>query len=60
MDIEVIWVFGKAEYFFKRGLTAFLKSGPSGKSVGASGAPKWTGRLVRHSLKREGGSVCQL
>jgi hypothetical protein len=33
-NIEVIWVFGKAEYFFRRGLTRHSPNGPSGKSVG--------------------------
>jgi hypothetical protein len=31
-NIVVIWVFRKTEYFCKRGLTAGLENGPSGKS----------------------------
>src|SRR3984957_12007982 len=31
-DIQVIWVFGKTEYFFKRGWTAHSLVCPSGKS----------------------------
>jgi hypothetical protein len=32
--IKVIWFFGKPEYFCKKGWTAGLQNGPSGKSVG--------------------------
>jgi hypothetical protein len=37
-NIEVIWVFRKTEYFCKRGLTAGLENGPSGKSKCPSGS----------------------
>jgi hypothetical protein len=33
----VIWVFGKTEYFFKRGWTGFREASPSGKSHGNRG-----------------------
>jgi len=32
MDIVVIWVFGKSEYFFVRGWTGNSQNSPSGKS----------------------------
>ncbi|SHG32203.1 hypothetical protein SAMN05443248_1143 [Bradyrhizobium erythrophlei] len=32
-DIQLIWVFGKTEYFFKGGWTDFLGRSPSGKSA---------------------------
>jgi hypothetical protein len=32
MDIVVIWVFGKSEYFFVRGWTHNLQNSPPGKS----------------------------
>jgi hypothetical protein len=33
VDIQVIWVFGKPEYFFKRGWTDVSRNSLSGKSV---------------------------
>jgi hypothetical protein len=36
VNIQVIWVFGKPEYFFKRGWTRIAGESPSGKSPGQS------------------------
>src|SRR5450759_4940410 len=54
--IGLIWVFGKSEYFFKRGWTRGAINCPlicpSGKSTGPSGN-RWVERLVRRSSTSE-------
>src|ERR1700731_399126 len=55
VDIQVIWVFGKPEYFFKRGWTRRLKNSLTGKSVELSAGGKTLSRLrlsLRYSLDR--------
>jgi hypothetical protein len=44
INIEVIWVFGKPEYFFKRGWTRIAGESPSGKSVRRVLAARRAGR----------------
>jgi hypothetical protein len=39
VDIQVIWVFGKTEYFFRRGWTRITEGSLSGKSGDPRGCP---------------------
>jgi hypothetical protein len=51
MDIELIWVFGKSEYFFIRGWTGNSQNSPSGKSTHLFAVPNGIATSLMKKLR---------